>query len=128
MKFMNWYIGFALVFVVVIVAVFWYTSESAGQRMQVDVYTWGTYPYTCDDDSTFDMSPAQDMSTLKLAFVDGRIFTLGKAEASSGVRYEGRENMVFTAQGETVQLLSEQTTLTCKPVPNPDEAPFNFGD
>ena len=96
-----------------------------------DTSNFGTYPYTCDNGASFTMSPSSDMSTVKLDMVAGAPFgtmTLAKASAESGVRYEGGEALVFEAKGETVTITAAGTKLTCKPVANQDEAPFNFGD
>ncbi|MES2225201.1 MAG: hypothetical protein V4480_00130 [Patescibacteria group bacterium] len=90
----------------------------------------GTYAYECDEHVIFLMTPAADMSTLKIAPLTGAYppsSTLIRKTSSSGVRYEGK-GVIFTAHGETVTLGEGDSAINCSPVGNPDSAPFNFGD
>jgi membrane-bound inhibitor of C-type lysozyme len=79
----------------------------------------------------FTMTPAADMGTIAIAPVSGAAYpaatTLAKADAASGVRYEGG-GYVFTGRGESVTLSENGQTLNCSPVPDAENAPFNFGD
>jgi len=130
------YMLVGLAIVIIIAGALWYTTgdgvdTGSATQMTADTSDFGTYPYTCDNGASFTMSPSLDVSTIKLDMVAGAPFgtvTLAKASAESGVRYEGGEGLVFEAKGETVTITSAGAKLTCKPVQNPDEAPFNFGD
>ena len=115
----------------IVAALAWYLTvgrQMGLENTQLSAYTFGTYPYSCDNGTSFAMSPANDMSTLLLEFAATEAFTLSKVNSVSGVRYEGGEGMLFEAHGETVILTMGGTTVTCIPVQNQDEAPFNFGD
>jgi len=130
------YMLVGLAIVIIIAGALWYTTgdgvnTDSATQMTADTSSFGTYPYTCDNGASFTMSPSSDVSTIKLDMVAGAPFgtvTLAKANATSGVRYEGGEALVFEAKGETVTITSAGTKLTCRPVPNSEEAPFNFGD
>ena len=93
---------------------------------------FGTYSYECDEQVTFTMTPASDMSTIAIAPNSaGAVYpptvTLVKQAAASGVRYEGG-GVIFTARGETVTLNEGDSAINCSPVQSQDSPPFNFGD
>ncbi len=100
----------------------------AGTRLAPDM---GAYGYRCGDGTEFTMAVLADMSAITLIPASSieRIprLDLSKTESDSGARYEGG-GFVFHAHGETIQLTGPEFETTCRPMQNPDEAPFNFGD
>ena len=90
--------------------------------------TFGSYAYECDEHVKLSITPAADMSFMKIAPVEGGAYPPAVTLMRVGARrYEGG-GVVFTARGETVTLGEGDSAINCSPVPNPDEAPFNFGD
>lgn len=120
------------ILIVLILAGVYFFNQSSHEETPIETaaYTFGTYPYRCDDDTEFLMSPAEDMSTLLIERTSGEgvsPITLAKTEREKGARYEGA-GVVFEATGETVRFSVAGATRTCTPVPNPESPPFNFGD
>jgi membrane-bound inhibitor of C-type lysozyme len=103
-------------------------SEASSDSAQE---SWGSYAYECDGGVAFTMTPSADMSAIVIAPAAGASYpasaTLAKADASSGVRYEGG-GYVFTGKGESVVLTGSGESINCSPIPDPENAPFNFGD
>ncbi len=94
----------------------------------------GSYQYTCDNGSTFTMVPASDVSSLTLSAGSQGMFsgtvTLRSSSSASAV-FTGSVNgaaVSFAGDGETVRLTVGSETTTCRPVPDPENAPWNWGD
>jgi len=126
------YIGIAVVVIIIIGGV-WYVTQkgSAAPATGSAATNFGTYQYECDEHVTFSMTPASDMSSIAIAPSGTGTYppasTLVHQTATSGVLYTGN-GIVFTAHGETVTLGQGDSVINCSPVPDPDNAPFNFGD
>ena len=92
---------------------------------------FGTYAYECDEHVAFELTLASDVSSMHVKAAGIGVYppetTLTKKTSVSGVRYEGN-GVVLTAKGETVTLGEGDSAINCSPVPNPNSAPFNFGD
>lgn len=125
------YIGIGILIILIGIGAAWYVNGAKSAAPQGEAATdWGVYSYECDEHVGFTMKPSSDMSSIAIAPTSGAYppaMTLMKKDATSGVRYEG-DGVVFTAKGETVTLGEGDSAITCSPVQNPDEAPFNFGD
>lgn len=125
------YIALGLLLAVLLVAFFW-TNNYIYQAKQADLsaYSFGSYAYQCDDGSQFVMSPAEDMGSLHLKATAGsapiseNILT---KVAGTNARYEG-DGIVFAGNGETVIITAPGYQTGCNPVPDAENAPFNFGD
>lgn len=116
-----------VVVAVVVVGGAWYWFMGRPAEVQDNL---GTYPYTCDNGAAFTMTPASDVSSIALTPGAGATFgavTLAQASSTAGARYEGG-GVVFVGAGEGVTLSVAGATFNCSPVPNPDSAPFNWGD
>ena len=90
----------------------------------------GAYAYTCDNGSEFTMTPASDVSSIRLTPGTNATFseaTLAQVDSSAGARYEGT-GIVFIGAGEEVRLKTGNSTLICNPKFNPDSPPWNWGD
>lgn len=138
-----------IVVILIIVGVVWYTdtrsqnsapvvgtpAQSSSTTSSSDLApvqsSIGTFSYTCSDGNDITMTPADDMSKIELdpngAQSNFPSTVLMQQAATSGARYEG-QGMVLTALGETLTIERSGSSVTCKPVQNPDMAPFNFGD
>lgn len=120
------HLALGLVLVVLLVAFFW-TNNYVYQAKQADMsaYSAGSYTYTCDNGAGFTMSPAADMSSIYLQSGDaGNILT---KVANTNARYEG-DGIVLAGHGETIVITGPGLQTSCTPVPDIENAPFNFGD
>jgi hypothetical protein len=90
----------------------------------------GDYAYRCDSGIEFSMTPASDMSSLRLIpgtkapFAEAVLIFAGD---EAGQRFEGN-GLVFVGAGESVRLTAGTATINCQPDPDAEGAPFNFGD
>lgn len=103
---------------------YWYTNYKPAQGM-------GTYAYQCDNGAQFNLAISSDMRTVELT--PGMNSTFGAKtlvqSTSSAQRYEAADgSMYFVGAGEEVTLVVGNTQMSCNPVPNTEEAPFNWGD
>lgn len=104
--------------------------QSSGDGMMSGSESMGTYAYVCEGGVEFMMEPSSDMSSIELTPGANATFAktqLARVESFAGARFEGG-NMMFTGAGEEVQLAVGGGTLVCNPKPNPDMAPWNWGD
>ena len=89
------------------------------------------YPYECDEHVKMNMSMSNDANTITVTAGNGGVYppttTLSRVSSATGARYEGG-GFVFFGKGESVNLTQGSQSINCSPVPNPNEAPFNFGD
>ncbi len=128
----------AVVIIIILALGYWYYSTHKAPQAPVTttsdstaVANLGSYPYECDEHVMMTMSPSSDMKTITISGTDGAAYpptvTLSKVTADSGAKYQGGE-FTFVGKGESVTLTEGDQALNCSPVPNPDAAPFNFGD
>lgn len=90
----------------------------------------GTYAYECDEHVQLSMTPSGDMATITVAPIGGAYpptTTLSSIATSTNNRYEGG-GIVFTASGETITLGEGDSAINCSPIPNGNNAPFNWGE
>jgi hypothetical protein len=95
----------------------------------------GTYAYSCANGSTFSMTPAEDMQSVKLFAGSQGMFTgeitLSAVPSATNARFEGTymgNAVIFTGAGEEVAFAIGTQTTFCNPVPNAEMAPWNWGD
>lgn len=130
---MNKWTWGAVIIIILIIGVWLMTTRIAGAPAQpaADSTTMGTYPYECDEHVTFTMTPSSDMSTITLAPSGSGTYppatTLTRVATSSGVLFQGG-GLTFFGRGESVSLTEGEQSLNCSPVPDQNNAPFNFGD
>ena len=134
---MNTWIWGVVIIIILITGAWYFTAETAiapadtGSQDGTQLTTLGTYAYECDEHVAFTMTPAGDMGSVAIAPTSGGTYppvaTLIKVATASGARYEGG-GIVLTARGETVTLGEGESAINCTPVPDTDNAPFNFGD
>src|SRR3989344_1918847 len=115
-------------------AVFMFVSPkllSAPSEVATEPQDFGTYPYECDEQVMFTMTPSQNLNTILIQPTEDGAYpprsVLLRNDTFAGTRYEGN-GVTFTARGETITLGEGDSAINYSPVPNPDEAPFNFGD
>jgi hypothetical protein len=123
-----------IIAIIVIAAAGWYVyagRQSASQ--QAPAADLGTYPYTCDNGSEFALSPLEGMQAVQVSADAQGMFT-GTATLSQveGTHYAGAapdgQSVAVVGDGETVHLTVGSGQTDCHPQPNPDEAPWNWGD
>ncbi len=124
---MNKAIIGALALIIIGGGAYWYTQQ---EDASTESFAMGSYPYTCVNGAEFSMVPADNLSTIRI--IPGANASFGttdltQVESSAGARYEGG-GIVFVGAGEEVSLTVDGSTSICNPIPNSDEAPFNFGD
>lgn len=112
--------------VVLLIAFFW-TNNYIYNAKQADMsaYSAGSYAYSCDNGAAFTMSPAADMSTIYLQ--SGNAGNILTKTADTHARYEG-DGIVLAGNGETIVISAPGLQTSCTPVPDAENAPFNFGD
>lgn len=126
------YIALILAVAVIIVGAVWYT-RTPEESTSTQGGTFGSYPYTCDQNVQFVMTPSEDMGTITVEPVEGMAYPsasiLADSPTDSGRRFKSGA-FEFHGKGETVTLydVAADKSYTCSPLPNPDEPPFNFGD
>ena len=104
---------------------------SAPSEIATEPRDFGTYPYECDEHVTFTMTPSLNLDTILIQPTNPGAYpprsVLLRNDTFAGTRYEGN-GVIFTARGETITLGEGDSAINCSPVPNQNEAPFNFGD
>lgn len=120
-----------ILLVMLLIAFFWVNNYIySAKQADMSAYASGTYAYQCTDGAGFVMSPAQDMNTIYLKATAGtspiseNILT---KVPDTNARYEG-DGIVFAGNGETVVISAPGYQTSCMPVPDGENAPFNFGD
>jgi hypothetical protein len=105
------------------------TEEPQG-KLPADDTVLGSYAYECTNDVSMRMEPSADMATVRV-MISGAGFPseaiLTHVESFTGARYEGA-NMMFTGASEEVSIVSGNSSAICNPVPDSENAPFNWGD
>ena len=103
----------------------------APSEIATEPQDFGTYPYECDEHVTFTMTPSLNLDTILIQPMTSGAYpprsVLLRNDTVAGTRYEGN-GVIFTARGETVTLGEGDSAINCSPLPNSNEAPFNFGD
>lgn len=118
-----------LIALVLVAAGGWYVYTHRSPADTTEKYTLGTYSYACDNSVSFDMSPAEDLSAVKIVakgeapFTD---FTLNRVSQSVYASEDGEVS--FEGAGEGVTLTVGASTMRCNPIFNPETPPFNWGD
>ena len=104
---------------------------SAPSEIATEPRDFGTYPYECDEQVTFTMTPANDLNKIIIKPTAPGAYpprsVLLRNDTVAGTRYEGN-GVIFTARGETITLGEGDSAINCSPLPNSNEPPFNFGD
>ena len=94
----------------------------------------GTYVYECDEHVMFTVTPADEMTSIKISPVVGAAYppelTLLPMATPAGKKgkWFGDDKYIFTGEGESVTLAKEGDSLNCSPVSDPNNAPWNWGD
>lgn len=128
--------------VVVIAAVFAFlaidqtgmlTTLTSGITGNATASPRGDYAYRCADGTEFSMTPSADAMSITLyPASDAERITetnLALVESDFGTRFESTlEGLAFHGQGERVQLVGRSFSTTCTPVPDSENAPYNWGD
>lgn len=90
----------------------------------------GSYAYECTNDVTLRLEPSTDLATVRV-MISGAGFpsegVLAHVESFTGARFEGA-NMMLTGAGEEVSIVSGDHSAICNPVPDSENAPWNWGD
>ena len=124
-------IGAVVVIIIVAGGYYFYVNGIPGTSSASTEANLGTYAYACENGSQFTMSPSADMSSLSLVAGSQGMFrgtvSLSKVASEAGQRYEGG-GVVFIGAGEGVRLTVGSETTVCNPVPNTENAPWNWGD
>ncbi|MDE2071620.1 MAG: hypothetical protein KGI70_02740 [Patescibacteria group bacterium] len=130
------WISVAVLAVLVGGGAWYYTSHKSELREYNQAQNMGTYPYTCANGAQFTMTPNADVAQITLSAGSQGMWTgdatLKAASSTAGARFEGTsatgQKIVFVGAGEDVTLSVGSTTTTCNPVPDQNNAPFNWGD
>lgn len=105
-------------------------QQTPAGKLPADDTVLGSYGYTCTNGVTMRMEPSADMATVRV-MISGAGFPseaiLTHVESFTGARFEGA-NMMFTGAGEEVSLVSGDYSAVCNPVPDSENAPWNWGD
>lgn len=125
----------AVIIILIGGAVWYYTSGAKQESAELSEgsYNMGTYAYQCANGSQFSMSPSDDMSEIYIqpgtgaSFQAATLSKMGEGNVFETVVTDG-ENITLSGNGETVLLVIENKETTCNPVPDTENAPFNFGD
>lgn len=118
---------------ILIIGGLWLLNSKVPAAVDVDTVedTFGSYAYACDNSAEFIMTPAADMSVIHIESASTTSGLPGadltRVESEIGVTYQAGA-VVFVGKGETITISTGSTTITCRPKPSSDSAPFNFGD
>ncbi len=127
---MNTKAIWAIVVLIIIVGggAYFYKTQTPAHMQDL-----GMYPYTCDNGSTFNLSPLEGLKTVQVSADTQGMFT-GTATLAlmSGTSYKGTapdgQQVMLVGNGETIHLTVGSTQATCNPKPSQDSAPWNWGD
>lgn len=126
------YAGFAIAVLIVVVGAVWYTRSPEEPGTIHGTVAEGSYAYTCNNNISFVMTPAADLSSIKIEPVTGMSYppasVLADSPTESGRRFRGTD-FEFHGLGESVTLYAarEGVTYSCTPQPKPNQPPFNWG-
>jgi membrane-bound inhibitor of C-type lysozyme len=90
----------------------------------------GMYEYRCAGGETFSLTPSSDAKSITLYPGEGTVFqetVLENQPSASGKRFRAGDVAVF-ARGEEVRVTTAGREIICHPIPNTEQAPFNWGD
>jgi hypothetical protein len=90
----------------------------------------GDYAYRCDGGVELSVTPATDGSSVRLLPGEGSAFeesVLLFKNGDEGARFEGN-GIILIGAGEGIRVVAGTQTLNCQPVPDAENAPYNFGD
>jgi hypothetical protein len=126
-------LALVIVAVVAIAAGGWYAYAHRGADTQASAADLGTYPYACDNGSEFTLTPLEGMKQVQVyADAQGMFTGTTTLDQASGANYQGAapdgQQVALAGDGETVHLTVGSAQTACNPKPNPDEAPWNWGD
>lgn len=116
----------SVLLVVLLIAFFWFNNYIYNAKQaDMSAYSAGSYAYSCDNGAGFTMSPAADMSSIYLQ--SGNAGNILTKVAGTNARYEG-DGIVLAGNGEAIVITAPGLQTSCMPVPDAENAPFNFGD
>ena len=130
----------AVVVIVILAAAAWFwqadrqaLAQQGAADQQAAANDLGTYPYTCDNGSEFTLSPLESGQAVQISADAQGMFTgTATLDQVKGTSYAGAapdgQRVAILGDGETVHLTVGSAQATCNPKPNPDEAPWNWGD
>lgn len=111
---------------VLLIAFFWFNNYIYGAKQaDMSAYSSGSYAYSCDNGAGFTMSPAADMNSIYLQ--SGNAGNILTKVAGTNARYEV-DGIVLAGNGEMIVITAPGLQTSCTPVPDAENAPFNFGD
>ncbi|MBP9757398.1 MAG: hypothetical protein KBD06_02250 [Candidatus Pacebacteria bacterium] len=116
----------AAVIAVVFIGVVLFTKYDRDGVEQI-ADTTGGYAYVCADGVEFRISPASDMSSIRI--IPGSNAPFQEADViQKDTQTYGTGDFTLTGAGEHVRLITGGVTYECDPVPSQTDAPFNWGD
>ncbi len=130
---MNATIGWVVAVVVALGAAYyiWFMPQTASAPVTTTTQgqTLGDYNYTCENGVKFTMTPAADVSSITLKAIGSAPFTTVTIPKVADGQYATSDGEVsFVGKGEGVTVTVGATTMTCNPVADSQNAPFNWGD
>jgi hypothetical protein len=119
--------------IIVIAGGGWYAYAHHGADRQATASDLGTYPYSCDNGSEFTLAPVEGLKQVQVyADAQGMFTGTTTLDQTAGANYQGAapdgQQVALAGDGETIHLTVGSDQATCNPKPNPDEAPWNWGD
>lgn len=117
---------------------YWYSNKSptnteSEYEQYAEMQDLGMYPYRCDNDREFILSPLEGMTVVQVSGnADGVVNGTANLTLVSGTEYAGKtpsgQDMSLRGDGETVYLTIAGDNVTCQPKPSNEGAPWNWGD
>lgn len=123
-------IGLVILLALIGGGVYYFTQQQPAGKLPAQEAVMGSYAYECTNGVTMRVEPSEDMNTVRV-MISGTGFPseaiLTHVESFTGARFEGA-NMMFTGAGEEVSIVSGDYSAICNPVPDSENAPWNWGD
>jgi hypothetical protein len=104
---------------------YWYMGKDMQETADG---AFGTYSYTCDNGTAFDMVLSSNASSVTLKAQGAAPFSEVVLEQKSGPTYATPEGeVVLVGEGEEIRLTVGAANMVCNPTPSDTMAPFNWG-
>ncbi len=105
---------------------YWYMGGAVPEMSNDDVF--GTYAYSCSNGVQFEMTLYSGLPSVALKAQGSAPFTEVTLDRVSGGAYATPDGEVaLVGDGETINLTVGAVNMTCNPIPDGDNAPFNWG-
>ena len=107
---------------------YWYMGGAETDMSANSNDTFGTYSYSCSNGVKFDMTLYSNTPSVLLKAQGNAPFSEVTLNRTTGTTYATADGEVaLMGDGETINLTVGANNMTCTPIPDGENAPFNWG-